>query len=228
MIRASPSLVSPTYQSTHQSDCCIPLKAIGGTNLHFSRDSLSYLFERLIGIPFMESNDISVWPYQHQMLNGYNTIYTSESSLPKHIGQCSCAPYCSLHNHLARGLPWSRCTEIRTWSLWSTCCGTTPPWILWCAFDITQCEKQDPHWKHRLQPGQPTQAWTLISVKFVQFMFPLQSLKPGLHILAQRTLQEPMPSHMCHTHYKSQLIQMTFLPCSGYAKISLLEMTYSI
>lgn len=163
----------------------------------------------------MESNDISVWPYKHQILNGYNTIYTSEPSLPKHIGQCSCALYCSLHNQLAWGLPvtWSRCIEIRPLSLWSTCCGTTPPWILLCAFDITQCEKQDPHWKHGVQPGQPTQAWTSIFVKFVQFMFPLQSLKTWLHILAQRTQRTHAKPYIPY----SLQVTMAFLPEKLYS-----------
>lgn len=36
----------------------------------------------------MESNDISVGPYTHQVLIGDNTIYTYGTSLPKHISQC--------------------------------------------------------------------------------------------------------------------------------------------
>lgn len=42
----------------------------------------------LAGIPFMESNDISVRPLKHQVLIGDNTIYTYGASLPKHISQC--------------------------------------------------------------------------------------------------------------------------------------------
>lgn len=42
----------------------------------------------LAGIPFMESNDISVRPLKHQVLVGDSTIYTYGDSLPKHLSQC--------------------------------------------------------------------------------------------------------------------------------------------
>lgn len=42
----------------------------------------------LAGIPFMESNDISVRPYKHQVLIGDSTIYTYGDSLPIRISQC--------------------------------------------------------------------------------------------------------------------------------------------
>lgn len=47
------------------------------------------------------------------------------------------------------------------------------------------------------------------------------------HILAQRTLQEPMSSHQFLTHHRSQLIQMAFLPGKLFRlwEIPSLEMT---
>lgn len=132
----------------------------------------------------MESNDISVRPYKHQVL----FVIT---------------PY-KLMERLY---------------LLSTCYKTTPLRILWCAFDTTQCGKQDPQKTQGVT--QSVFASMNISVKFVLFKFPLQTLNLCGHILAQKPLQEPMTSHLFHTHHRSQLIQMAFLP----GKLHSLEMS---
>lgn len=58
--------------------------------------------------------------------------------------QSSCAPYCSLRNRLAWGLlevdvPKSILDHDGLLAV------DHPPRLLWSAFDITQCGKQDPH-----------------------------------------------------------------------------------
>lgn len=103
MIRASTvtglnGKISPTNQSVHQADGCSPLRIVGETTLHFSRDAFYFFLEGLVienldidvlaGIPFMESNDISVRPLKHQVRIGDNTIYTYGDSLQKHISLC--------------------------------------------------------------------------------------------------------------------------------------------
>lgn len=65
----------------------------------------------LAGIPFMESNDISVRPYKHQVLIGDNTIYTYGDSLQKHISQYD--PKAHVLRTVASTTIWPRdCLEV--------------------------------------------------------------------------------------------------------------------
>ena len=85
MIRASTvarlgAKVEETRQSAKQADGSSPLSVLGETRLSFSRDNKEFYFEGLVvenldvdvlaGIPFMETNDISIRPARRQVLIG--------------------------------------------------------------------------------------------------------------------------------------------------------------
>ena len=69
--------LSPSSQSAHQADRCSPLKVVGETCVSFTHANQEFSFEGLVvenlnvdvlaGMPFMETNDISIRPAKHQV-----------------------------------------------------------------------------------------------------------------------------------------------------------------
>ena len=79
-------------QSVQQSDGSSQLQVVGEIRPSFTRDNTDFTFEGLVvedldievlaGTPFMEANDVAVWPAKREVLLGNGSTYTYGSQAP--------------------------------------------------------------------------------------------------------------------------------------------------
>lgn len=103
--------ITGSSQPARQADGSSPLKVLGETRLHFTRDEHELYFEGLVvenldtevlaGIPFMEMNDISIRPSRREVCIG-NKMYTRMDHPPFKLVNIQYVEQTSYELHLSQ------------------------------------------------------------------------------------------------------------------------------